>query len=216
MANDVTEPREQYLDIPVGTKLNIKIEGIAIPITSTFIGLEKDEWVLIGPPAPFATIKSKLFPGNKLIVQYLHEGSIFVFVAKIIEVLTKPIRVVVLDYPDKVVNRGLRAEKRVLCRVPATVSFKGASKDGLIGDINPRGCRLVVTYLPTEKNYIARTGETLKITFRLPTVPRDITLSGTIRNSTKKNLALSYGIQFQETPPDARAVIEKYAEIIQE
>ncbi|MFH1153588.1 MAG: flagellar brake protein [Pseudomonadota bacterium] len=216
MANEVTEDQELDIDLPVGTKLNIKIDGIAIPITSQFVGLEKNEYLLITLPAPFTTIKSKLYPGNKLVVQYLYEGAIFVFAAKIIDVLTKPIRVAVLEYPDKVVNRGLRAEKRTMCRIPASISFKGSSKDGIIGDINVKGCRLVINYQLTEKNYIARSGEPFKISCRFPTSSREITLTGIIRNVTKKNLSLSYGIQFDELTQDVRMIIEQYVETIQE
>jgi hypothetical protein len=216
MINDATETQELKLDIPIGTKLNIKIEGIAIPITSEFVGMEKNEFILIQPPAPFTTIKPKLYPGNKLIIQYLNEGTIYVFVAKIIEVLTKPIRIVVLEYPDKIVNRGLRAEKRTMCRIPSTIFFKGSSKDGLIGDINAKGCRLAVNYQPTEKNYIARTGDAFKISCRFPAVSREISLSGIVRNITKKNLSLSYGIQFEEPSRDIRIIIEQYVESIKE
>ena len=215
MANEVTETQELDIDIPNGSMLNIKIDGIDIPtpITSNFVGMAKKEYILITPPMPFATIKPKLFPGNKLVVQYLFEGTIFVFVAKIIDVLVKPIRVVILEYPEKMINRKLRSEKRTMCRIPANIVFKGLSKSGIIEDVNVRGCRLIVNYQPAEKNFIARTGESFKISCRFPTIPSDFILTGTVRNINKKNLSLSYGIQFEELPSDVRTVIEQYVEI---
>lgn len=214
MANEVTETQEQDIDIPNGALLNIKIEGIDIPtpITSSYVGMVKKEYILITPPAPFAIIKPKLFPGNKLVIQYLFEGTIFVFVTKIIDVLAQPIKSVILEYPDKVINRKLRSEKRTICRIPASIAFKGLSKNGIIDDVNIKGCRLLVKYQPAEKNFIARTGESFKISCRFPTIPSDFILTGTVRNINKKNLSLSYGIQFEELPAEVRTVIEQYVE----
>lgn len=212
MANELPETQEISLDITNGSLLNIKIDGIDIPtpITSNYVGMAKNEYVLINPPAPFATIKPKLYPGNKMVVQYLQDGIIYVFAAKIIDIISKPIKVVVLEYPDKIINRALRSEKRIVCRIPAVCVFKGLSKNGIIEDINVCGCRLTVNYQPAEKNYIGRTGEVFKISCRLPHEPADFNLNGMVRNITKKNLAVSYGMQFEAPPADVRMAIEQY------
>ncbi len=214
MANESSDAQERDLDIPNGFLLNIKIDGIDIPspVTSNYVGMVKNEYILINPPAPFATVKPKLYPGNKMVVQYLMDGTIFVFAAKIIDVLSKPIKVVVLEYPDKIINRILRSERRILCRIPSVAVFKGLSKNGIIEDININGCRLTVNYQPAEKNYIGRTGDTLSISCRLPNESVDFNINGTIRNISKKNLCLSYGIQFEAPSSDIRMSIEQYLE----
>lgn len=202
------------INAPHGTALNIKVEGIDLPvrITSHLVGMVKDEYLLMTHPTPFATIKPKLFPGNNLILQYLHEGTVFVFGVKIREVMNSPIRVVLLDYPDKMVSRRLRSEQRTLCRFPAGVFFKGASRNATVEDINAKGCRIVSTYQPAEKVYIARVGDVLKISFQLPVQKEGCTLTGTVRNVAKNNLTVSYGVQFDPLTPEVAAAIKSYVE----
>lgn len=210
MSEEDKSGKDIRLDIETGAKLNIKIEGISIPINSHYVGMEAGEYILIGIPSPFPTIKPKLFPGNSLIVQYLQDGTIFVFVSKIIDVLTKPVRMVILEYPKKIVNRGLRSRQRVTCRIPTNVYFKGSPKDAVIEDISTAGCRISAVYEPKEKNYIARSNDVFKITCRVPASSRDITMTGIIRSVIKKNLSLSYGIQFQEISQEAKSIIDSY------
>ncbi len=216
MKKETGNDQEIDLDIPNGTKLNIKIEGIAIPISSFFVGMEKGEYLLINQPSPFATIKPKLFPGNQLVIQFLSKGTVYVFVCKIIEVLSKPIHVVVLKYPTKLVNRGLRAKDRADCSIPASLIFKGAPKESVIRDVNTDGCRLSITYKPTEKNYIARLKDTIKISSRFPGAHRDVLVSGIIRNLKKKGLSVSYGVQFNEVPADVESIIKTYVATIKD
>ncbi len=214
MDQETESVKDAIADIPNGIKLNIKIDGIAIPITSVYVGQLKDNYFLIHQPSPYATIKPKLFVGNKLVIQYLHEGTIYVFLAKIIEVITKPIQIVVLEYPEKVVNLGLRSAERVTCRVPAAIIFKGAPKEAVIEDLSITGCRINATYKPVEKNYIARPNEKVQINCRFPGAFGENIIAGIVRNAKKKELKLTYGIQFETVSPEARKAIERYLETI--
>lgn len=100
------------LNIPPGTLLKMKIEGIDIPIKiqASLVGMVKNEYILITHPTPLATTKPKLYAGNGIIAQYQDGSDICVFGVKIIDAIMKPIRVVVLEYPDKIIRRKIRSE----------------------------------------------------------------------------------------------------------
>ncbi|SDU07926.1 flagellar brake domain-containing protein [Desulfobacula phenolica] len=215
MEKRINNGRDLICDIDIGTKLSIKIEDIAIPITSSFVGMEKGEYFILKQPSPFSTIKPKLFPGNQLIVKYLSNGMIYVFASNIIETLSKPIRVVILEYPARVIERKLRSEDRAGCSLAAGIVFKGTPKNVVIRDINMTGCRIAVTYKPSEKNHIARKSDALKISIRLPGTSRDIMIAGIVRNVQKKGLSVSYGVQFDNVPVDVRDSIKNYIATIQ-
>lgn len=112
MADMAEETQEGAFHIPFGAMLKLKIDGILIPveIKSQLVGMLKDEYLLITHPTPLATTKPKLFPGNRVIAQYQSGDTVVVFGVQIKAFLLKPIRVVVLEYPDKVLRRKLRAE----------------------------------------------------------------------------------------------------------
>ena len=202
-------------DIVCGTQLNMIIEGIAIPMMSTFVGLKKKEYILITYPHPYSTIRHKMITGNKITLQYPHEGNVFIFATKIIEQISKPIRVFIIEYPDKILSRGLRSESRITCKVPAKIFFRGAWKKAIIVDINIKGCRIESVYQPIEKNYIARLNDSFKIKVLFPGTEVPLTISGIIKNMKKKNFVLSYGIKFVDITPNIEDVITNYINSIQ-
>lgn len=218
-ASVVKEHKKEILkevEIPCGTRLNVVIEGIAMTVTSTFVGLEKKEYILITYPYPYSQIKQKMFAGNRITVQYPHGGNVFVFVTQIIEKIAKPIRVVVLAYPDKIIAKALRTESRILCKLPVMIVFRGAGKKAIITDINRGGCRVEAEYQQTERNYIARSSDAVKIECKFPEHDQPITFSGIIRNVKKKKLILSYGVQFIDISDEVNGVIQKYIHSIKE
>ncbi|MBF0199910.1 MAG: flagellar brake domain-containing protein [Desulfamplus sp.] len=213
----VQKPKEQVLfgkevDIAVapGTKLDIKIEGIAIPVTAIFVGTERYEYIQITPPSPYNTVKGKLFPGNIIEFQTIFKGKLYLFEAGIIEHITKPVRAVILDFPEKLTTKEIRSSDRVSCMIPSTLFFRGKGKECIINDISPLGCGVDVTYEPSEKNYIARTNDTVKIECCFPGDQECYTLNGIIRNVKKKQLHLIYGIQLTEVDDEVKKVIIQY------
>ncbi|MBF0302014.1 MAG: flagellar brake domain-containing protein [Desulfamplus sp.] len=202
--------KEVDINFSCGTNLSVKIDGIAIPIIANFVGTEKYEYLLITNPSPYSTIKPKLFQGNKLVIECIFEGQLFVFSSPIIENIAKPIRAVVLEYPKEVSVKRLRSSSRVTCRIPASLIFKGSGKESIISDINHKGCLIEVTYQMSEKNYIARADDNIKIECSFPGNAEVHTISGIIRNVKKKQLTLLYGIQFTEVSESAQKAIVKY------
>lgn len=209
-SHEVYTGKDVDIKIECGANLSVKIDGIAIPITANFVGVQKYEYLLINHPAPYTTVKPKLFAGNKLLIECLSDGQLFLFSSAIIEVLTKPIRAVVLEYPQQLTVKVLRSSSRVTCRIPSTFIFKGSGKESIICDISPNGCRLEATYQPTERNYIARANENIKIQCTFPGDVEIYTASGIIRNVKKKQLTLLYGIQFTEISEATKSAIIKH------
>lgn len=208
--NKIYSGKDVDINLPCGTNLSVKIEGIAIPVTANFVGTQKHEYLLITHPAPYTTVKPKLFAGNKLILETIFEGHFFIFSAPIIENLAKPIRAIVLEYPKELHLRILRSSSRVICRIPSTVIFKGAGKESIISDITQQGCRIEITYQLSEKNYIARSDDNIKIECTFPGNTEVHTISGIIRNVKKKQLTLLYGVQFTEITESTKNAIVKY------
>lgn len=90
--------------LTAGTKLQVGIKGVGVALTSEFIGMLKDECLIITSPTPFMPIKQKLFPGNRIVVKFPYKDSAVIFQANIIESIKRP-RMVVLEYPDTVTKQ---------------------------------------------------------------------------------------------------------------
>ncbi|MBF0389229.1 MAG: hypothetical protein HQK71_03905 [Desulfamplus sp.] len=206
----VYSDRDVDINIGCGTTLSVKIDGIAIPITASFVGAARYQYLIISHPAPYTTVKPKLFVGNMIYMESLFDGKLFSFSSPIIENLTKPIRAVVLDYPKEVTIKVIRESTKARCRLTATLSFKGLVKDAIISDITPNSCRMEVIYQPTEKSYIAKSDDNVTVSSTFIGDTESHTFVGVIKSVKKKQFTALYGIQFNEISEASKKVISNY------
>jgi len=108
-----------YIDI--GTKVYLEIEDVNFSVTSIFIGMLKDEFMTITLPNRYKSVKNKLFPANKMVVKYLHDGSVYEFQTSVIETLNNPVRALAIEYPKLVQERELRVLKRNNVVIPSRI-----------------------------------------------------------------------------------------------
>ena len=101
-----------YINIDIGTMVYLEIEGVNFSVTSVFIGMLRDEFMIVTLPKRYKSVQNKLFTGNKIIVKYLFDGSVFAFQTSVIETITNPIKALALEYPKVIQKRELRIVKR--------------------------------------------------------------------------------------------------------
>lgn len=184
-----------YIDI--GTKMYLEIDGVTFSVTSVFIGLLKDEFLLITLPRKFKSVQNKLYAGNKMIVKYLYEGSVYAFQTSVIEMITTPIRALALEYPKVVQERELRTAKRRAVVIPGRIEAKKQESTVVVDDISPKGCR----FLFQEKMNL-REDDILRIYCRFPGFADDVGAMACIRNITRIKGNLSVGAEFQDPTKD--------------
>lgn len=178
-----------YIDI--GTKVYLEIDGVTFSVTSVFIGLLKDEFMIITLPKKYKSIKNKLYPGNKMIVKYLHDGSVYAFQTSIIEMITKPIQALALEYPRVVQKRELRGNKRRHVVIPGRVEAKELEFAIIIDDISKKGCR----FKYQEKANL-REGDLLRMYCKFPGFADEAGAFACVRNVRREQGSLSIGAEF--------------------
>ncbi len=202
--------RHNVFPIHIGTGLNVKIEGIAIPITSVFVGMEKNEYIIIAPPSPFHTIKHKLFPGNELVVGYLHEGFVYGFQSKLIEMIYKPRKMTLLEYPVSIEKRHIRSAKRTCCVIPAKIEFENEKRECVVTDINKNGCLCQIVVSKTKNLPSVRKDDTVTLLCQFPGINGEFRLSGVVRNTMKIKSNISFGISYDRLSSDVEAILDGY------
>jgi hypothetical protein len=205
------------LVIDSGTKLHIKIEGISsIPISSFFVGMEADEYIAIKHPAPFTSIKHKIFPGSQFVIRYLFKGSIYAFQTKVIDMISKPVRLVFLEYPKMVADRNIRSTKRTTAFIPATLKNEALQRDVIITDISKKGCRIQFMNQGKERHALPRKDEPVVLHCQFPGVQGEKQVLGVIRNSEKKKDYLTFGLEFTDVSKEFQSAIAGYVLSVEE
>ena len=191
------QKKSQALNIDIGTKVYLSIEGVSFNVSSIFVGLLEDEYVIITLPKRFKAVQTKLFPGNKMVVKYLHDGSLYAFQSAIIEIITRPIRTIAIEYPQIVQNQELRGTRRNDVAIPARVEFKSHELQVVVFDISRHGC--CFRFEEIRKGQVTfKEGEKLRIHCLLPGVAYELGAMAAIRNIRREGTKLSIGVQFND------------------
>ncbi|MBU1341991.1 MAG: flagellar brake protein [Proteobacteria bacterium] len=184
-----------YIDI--GTKVYLEIEGVNFSVTSIFIGMLKDEFMIVTLPKRYKSVKNKLFPANRMVVKYLYDGSVYAFQTSVIEMITTPIRALAIEYPKVVQKRELRNVKRNSVVIPGRVEAKKTEFSVVVNDISKKGCRF--KYLDNKSNITSlREGDLLRIYCQFPGVSDEIGAMACVRNVRREKGQLSIGAEFQD------------------
>lgn len=184
-----------YIDI--GTKLYIDIDGVNFSVNSIFIGMLKDEFMIITLPKRFKSVKNKLFPSNKMVIKYLYEGSVFAFQTSVIEMITNPIRALAIEYPKVVQKRELRVVKRNNVVIPGRIEAKKVEVPIVVFDISKNGCRFKYHDDKTSMSAL-REGDLCRIYCRFPGVTDELGVMACVRNVSREKGRLNIGAQFQD------------------
>jgi len=183
-----------YIDI--GTQVYIEIEGVNFSVTSIFIGMLKDEFMIVTFPKRYKSVKNKLFPNNKMVVKYLYDGSVYAFQTSVIESITNPIRALAIEYPKVVQQRELRIVKRNNVIIPSRIEAKKTEFTAVVFDISKKGCRFKYNDDKSNLNSL-REGDLLRVYCRFPGVSEEIGAMACVRNVTREQGQLSIGAEFQ-------------------
>ncbi|SDU25799.1 flagellar brake domain-containing protein [Desulfobacula phenolica] len=188
--------KSQGFYIGIGTEIYLEIEGVTFSVTSIFIGMLKDEFMIVTLPKRYKSVKNKLFPTNKMVVKYLYEGSVYAFQTSVIEVVTNPIRMLAIEYPKVVQQRELRLVKRNKVVIPGRIEAKKAEFSMVVYDITKKGCSF--KYLD-QKSHInsLREGDLLRIYCQFPGVAKEVGVMASVRNVRRDKDMLSVGVEFQ-------------------
>lgn len=184
-----------YIDI--GTKVYLEIEGVNFSVTSIFIGMLQDEFMIVTLPKRYKSVKNKLFPGNKMVIKYLYNGSVYAFQTSVIELITNPIRALAIEYPKVVQKRELRGTKRNNVVIPGRVEAKKTEFSMVLNDISKNGCNF--KYRDNKSNITSlREGDLMRVYCHFPGVSEEIGAMACVRNVRREQGQISVGAEFQD------------------
>ena len=183
-----------YIDI--GTQVYLEIDGVNFSVTSVFIGMLKDEFMIVTLPKRYKSVQNKLFTGNKIIVKYLYDGSVFAFQTSVIETITNPIRALALEYPKVVQQRELRIVKRNFVVIPGRVEAKKTEFPIVVFDISKNGLRF--KYNDNKQNMSTlKENDLVRVYCQFPGMSEEVGALSVVRNVRREQGQLSIGTEFQ-------------------
>jgi len=184
--------RSQRLFIELGTALLLEPETPDRAVTSQLIGMQVGSYLIV-QLAENNWIQARLSEDESLSARYILSDDVFKFKTTVIRMLKDPDYLLFLSYPDVVKSCNVRAEKRVECFLPVSITLETDCLSGVIVNINQKGCLCVV-----EDGKFPDSRSSDHLTLSLPYGQSEILdIKTNIRSIRKKKTQTSIGLMFR-------------------
>lgn len=149
-----------------GADIMVHFKCIKRDVWTTYIAEADFKFILIKMPL-VAGLANKIYSSPSVVVKYRHKGSVFSFDSVITAYHAKPVPVLWLEFPDKLLHLELRTAPRFSCTIPAHINFKLGEFQGVMTDISKDGCRVRFFGSSTDISGKVSAGEQAVVSFSL-------------------------------------------------
>jgi hypothetical protein len=187
----------------IGMRMVITIEGLGT-FKSTLIGMEHGQYLIIKLPM-IPDIPVKYLRQNDFVVRYVHAGGVYGFRTSLVSLIKEPMRLFVLDYPNKIESLNLRKNERYECLIPAVAKILQANAtpfewQGFIADISPFGCRFEYMIPDGVKSANVTIGDIVDFSIHFPNEDAIWTLHVEVRSQNIDQKKLILGLKYKPNP----------------
>ena len=210
MAIEIDEDQQainvgKRLAIELGTSLTFEIKGVPTRIRTQLFGMDTNKYLILKAPQPklIRGLESFLMADKPVKVRYAFDGSVFSFDSTIMGSVTKPVSLLFITCPEKVVEHQIRDSQRVDCFLPSKIEVNDLVLQGTIIDISRSGCQCTAIgrQLGEWEALLDANELPVVLRFELPGIEGEQHLAGYIRNFKRDSYSLQFGVKFDELVP---------------
>lgn len=207
-----------YLPITIGTELLVEIPDFNVRTKSGLVGMRPGHYLIIGMSE--AGIKTEVLKESQIIVRYLFRGSVYGFKTRALSQTYIPERLIFLSYPMKLEEYKVRNNTRYECILPAKTLVEGIDAESVVVDISLEGLRCIVKCALAEDSERLRAAldvnREVSLDVQLPGMEDMLRLSGAVRNVSKDDSRVVYGVMFGSLGDDVRQRLTAFVSLISE
>ena len=194
------------LILAIGINLQVEIHDVMFRIPATIVGFISDQCILITIPfAERKRVASKIYAGSKIVVRYVHEGSVFGFESQFLGDITTPVALQIIAWPLFVAHRGLRSNKRVDCFLPGQLTVPELTYPGVVLNISETGCLFSIDgHGPSVQ---AQIGDIFDLQTQLPGCSEEHSIPVVFRSIKHRKRGTRLCLQFAPCTVETRDVI---------
>lgn len=205
--NDViasSPPSASFLTVGHALKISMTLNNRKTMFGSTLLGWKDHAWLVCEWPTqlgPGADIPK----GTPCTISYLHEGKLVGYRTDIRDLVTSPLPLLFIAFPQTVEEMHLRKHHRVSSCEPVLLIRRDAGgrsalsipscdyAGGLLRDLSQGGCSVALTRTPSW----LRPGSAVRMEFELPGLGHVTNLAGLIKSADPRDGAEAIGVEFE-------------------
>jgi c-di-GMP-binding flagellar brake protein YcgR len=193
-----------FLTVGHSLKISLTLAGQKAMYGSTLLGWKDHAWLLCEWPTQLGH-DAAIPKGTPCTVSYLHDGKLVGYRSDIRELVSAPVPLLFLAFPEKVEEMHLRKHQRVTSCEPAllirtdaqsasaSAIFGSDYAGGMVKDLSAGGCSIAVVTRPSW----LRPGVTIRLEFELPGLGHVTNLSASVKSSVVREGTEMLGLAFQ-------------------
>jgi hypothetical protein len=204
--------------LEIGIKLLIDFDHLAVSFRSTLVGIEYGKYLLLKAPGPFGRIDHDLFKVEDLIIKSLYKGTIYAFRSKLMSIISKPSKLMFIEYPKIIEHHELRLHKRFKCSIVTQIELNNKERGGVIENISLGGCLCIIETFSTDKNFLHDLlNNPIPFRCHFPGSKGEVRFRGEIKNTKKKSDEIVVGIKFiyMDSVDEVQDIINNYIQLIE-
>jgi len=199
----VSPSSSSFLAVGLSLKISLSLDRQKTMYGSTLLGWKDHAWLVCEWPLQLGHT-TEIPRGTPCTISYLHEGKLVGYRTEIRDMMTSPVPLLFLAFPQTVEEMHLRKHVRVSSSEPAlltrTDSKSNASSPilasdyagGLVKDLSLGGCNIAMVKAPSW----IRHGSTLRLEFELPGLGHVTNLTGVVKNTEERDGLETVGVEF--------------------
>jgi c-di-GMP-binding flagellar brake protein YcgR len=198
-----TPPASSFLTVGLALKISLTLDQQKAMYGSALLGWKEHAWLVCEWPLQLG-LMTEIPRGTPCTISYLLDGKLVGYRTEIRDMVTSPVPLLFVAFPQTVEEMHLRKHARVSSSEPALLMrTDGKSKatspipssdfaGGLVKDLSLGGCSIALAKTPSW----IRPGSTIRIEFELPGLGHVTNLTGIVKNAECRDGADTVGVEF--------------------
>lgn len=204
--NDVTTTQPvpaSFLTVGLSLKLSLTLNGQKGMYGSTLLGWKDHAWLVCEWPLQIGH-GTDIPNGTSCTVSYLHDGKLVGYRTEVRDMLTSPVPLLFIAFPQSVEEMHLRKHTRVSSCEPVVLErldgetgsgshVSSKVVGGLLQNLSLGGCSVIVPQAPSW----IRPGTRIRMEFELAGLGHVTNLTGVVKTADAREGTSSLGIEFR-------------------
>ncbi len=204
--------------LEIGIKLLIDFDDLAVSFRSTLVGIDHGKYLLLKAPGPFGRIDHDLFKVEDFIIKSLYKGTIYAFRSKLMSTISKPSKLMFIEYPRKIEHHELRSHKRFKCSIVTQTEVNKKERGGVIENISIGGCLCIIETVSSDKNIpYDLLNDIIPFRCHFPGSKGEVNFRGEIKNTRRESDEIVVGVKFiyPDSTDEVSNIINNYIQLIE-
>jgi c-di-GMP-binding flagellar brake protein YcgR len=199
-----TPPASSFLTVGLALKISLTLDQQKAMYGSALLGWKEHAWLVCEWPLQLGHT-TEIPRGTPCTISYLLDGKLVGYRTEIRDMVTSPVPLLFIAFPQTVEEMHLRKHARVSSSEPALLMRTDSrskttspipSSDfagGLVKDLSLGGCSIALAKTPSW----LRPGSTIRMEFELPGLGHVTNLTGVVKNAEGRDGTDTIGVEFR-------------------